>query len=196
MTRFQKWHVALDLNIFFMAGNFNFRSVKNHDASPCVRDLEWSVRPGLGFVRQHCSCWGQSGGRICSGFSINSLPQDHSGIGEWLTWFWDRDTLRPSGSNRTVDVQFPCDVLAPVKYPMCVTHSCLPPRLLLETLSLFSLLQFQWPLPSNAVALPVPGPVDLFWGLSYLRAVSSPFLKSHLTCHLWGKPFLSRPAEI
>lgn len=28
-----------------MAGNFNFRSVKNHDASSCIRELEWSVRP-------------------------------------------------------------------------------------------------------------------------------------------------------
>lgn len=51
MTRFQNWHVALDLNIFFMAGNFNFRSVKNHDASSCVRDLK-SV--ALGQCRWFC----------------------------------------------------------------------------------------------------------------------------------------------
>lgn len=34
-----------------MAGNFNFRSVKNHDASSCVRDLKTRV---LGWGRWFC----------------------------------------------------------------------------------------------------------------------------------------------
>lgn len=53
MTRFQKWHVALDLNIyiFFMVGNFNFRSVKNHDASSWVRDFKSRV---FSWYRRFC----------------------------------------------------------------------------------------------------------------------------------------------